>query len=73
MNDTSRQDNILITGASSGIGEALAIYYAKTSAKNLYICGRNKERLEEVARKCKEKRTKHFDFVRPYFIKFSFI
>ena len=58
MNDTSRQDNILITGASSGIGEALAIYYAKTSAKNLYICGRNKERLEEVARKCKELGTK---------------
>lgn len=45
--------NILITGASSGIGEALAIYYAKQQIQNLFLCGRNAERLEEVAQKCR--------------------
>lgn len=45
--------NILITGASSGIGEALAIYYAKNGAKNLFLCGRNQERLQRVAKKCR--------------------
>lgn len=44
--------NILITGASSGIGAALALYYAKNGAKNLFLCGRNKERLKEIEAKC---------------------
>lgn len=52
--------NILITGASSGIGEALALYYAENGAQNLFICGRNKERLELVKAKCEEKGTKVF-------------
>ena len=46
--------NILITGASSGIGEGLAIFYAQNGAENLFICGRNKERLKIVAEKCKK-------------------
>lgn len=41
--------NIIITGASSGIGEALTEYYAKNGAENIFICGRNAERLEKVA------------------------
>lgn len=45
--------NILITGASSGIGEALAIYYAKNGAENIFICGRNQERLEQTASVCR--------------------
>jgi len=45
--------NILITGASSGIGAALAIHYADHGAATLFLCGRNKERLENVAEKCR--------------------
>ena len=47
--------NILLTGASSGIGEALALYYAKQpSTENIFICGRNKERLEAVKNACQK-------------------
>lgn len=45
---------ILITGASSGIGEALAVYYAKAGAENLFICGRNAERLKNTADVCRK-------------------
>ena len=41
-------ENILITGASSGIGEALAEYYAVNGAKNLFLSGRNEQRLKEI-------------------------
>lgn len=44
--------NVLITGASSGIGEALAVHYAKNGAENVFICGRNAERLENVRQRC---------------------
>lgn len=48
--------NILITGASSGIGKALAIFYASScdsQKMNLFLCARNQERLEEVANECR--------------------
>ena len=44
--------NILITGASSGIGKALALYYAKNGAENLFLCGRNENRLKDVQKRC---------------------
>ncbi len=44
--------NVLITGASSGIGEALAEYYAANGVARLFICGRNAERLEKVRASC---------------------
>ncbi len=46
--------SILITGGSSGIGEALAVAYAGSSVF-LALCGRNEQRLEEVAQKCRAK------------------
>lgn len=38
---------ILVTGASSGIGRATAIYASRLGAR-LVICGRNQERLDAV-------------------------
>ncbi len=45
-------NNVLITGATSGIGEALALEYATRGANNIFICGRDKARLADVAAKC---------------------
>ncbi len=44
----SEPAHILITGASSGIGAALALAYARPGA-HLSLGGRNQERLSEVA------------------------
>lgn len=49
--------NILITGATSGIGEALALHYAQNGAANLFLAGRNKERLQKVSEACKNNDT----------------
>ena len=47
--------NILLTGASSGIGKALALYYAKQpETENLFICGRNEKRLNAVKQACEK-------------------
>ena len=46
--------HILITGASSGIGEGLAITYARHGV-TLYLTGQNEERLASVAKRCQEK------------------
>ncbi len=44
--------NIAITGASSGLGKALAEHYA-ASGITLHLQGRNRARLEETAQACK--------------------
>lgn len=46
-----RGKNILVTGASSGIGAAIACEFASRGAR-LVLTARNTERLEEVRRKC---------------------
>lgn len=46
--------SIFITGASSGIGKAIAIAYAHVDTI-LFLCGRNPERLQSTANLCKEK------------------
>ena len=46
-------NSILITGASSGIGEALALECARRGARHLFLCGRNAERLADVASRCR--------------------
>lgn len=44
--------SILITGASSGIGAALARHYAAADV-TLFICGRDQQRLDDVATQCR--------------------
>ena len=51
--------HILITGASSGIGEALALFYAKENV-TLFLCAQNINRLKDVARRCREKKAEVF-------------
>ena len=45
---------IIITGASSGLGEALALHYA-TNAHQLVLIARREERLNDVAIRCRAK------------------
>jgi len=49
----SSPTSVLITGASSGIGQALAMAYAKPGV-HLALSGRSKRRLESVARACED-------------------
>jgi NADP-dependent 3-hydroxy acid dehydrogenase YdfG len=46
--------SILITGASSGIGAALAEMYANPGI-TLFLGGRDQERLDQIAEKCRAK------------------
>lgn len=45
---------ILITGGSSGLGEALALHYARTGG-TLFLSGRDAARLEAVAASCQQR------------------
>lgn len=45
---------VLITGASSGIGEALALYIAGQKAAAVCLLARRKEELKRVAKRCEE-------------------
>lgn len=51
MTNKANQKSILITGASSGIGKALALAYAQNGV-HLALTGRNEERLDAVAQQC---------------------
>lgn len=45
---------IIITGASSGLGAALALYYA-TNENHLVLIARRENRLNDIAQQCREK------------------
>lgn len=45
--------NVLITGASSGIGAALAEEAARFGAGALFLCGRDQARLADIAERCR--------------------
>ena len=49
----SKPRSILITGASSGIGKALALHYAGPGI-TLFISGRDQQRLDDVSRQCRD-------------------
>lgn len=51
--------SVLITGATSGVGQALALEYAKNGVV-LFINGRDEKRLEQVVKACEEKGAKTF-------------
>lgn len=51
--------NILITGASSGLGEEFAYQYAAAGVK-LFLCGRDAARLDQVAASCRTKGAEAF-------------
>ena len=53
--DLTRYDGkvVLITGASSGLGAAMAVAFAEQGA-DIAICGRRLEKLEQVAKKVEE-------------------
>jgi short-subunit dehydrogenase len=59
---SKHQTSILITGASSGIGAALALVYAGPDV-TLFLSGRDQNRLSEIAQTCKKKGANVFEQV----------
>ena len=47
-------NSVLITGGSSGIGEALAVACAQRGVRNIFLCGRDAARLAAVVKRCEE-------------------
>lgn len=45
----SHTQNVLVTGATSGIGRSIALHYASRGARMVAITGRRKEHLKAVA------------------------
>ncbi len=54
MSISKSKKNIVITGASSGIGEALALHYAQ-GRHHLILTGQNESRLSKVVEMCEAK------------------
>ena len=54
--------SVFITGASSGIGRELALAYADKDIV-LFLCGRNKERLDQVVAACTHKGARVYPYL----------
>ena len=50
--------NVLITGASKGIGKELAVYFTEHGAKTLFLLSRDEKRLKQVRDVCRKKNAK---------------
>lgn len=59
----SQKKSIIITGASSGLGQSIAEIYAKKGQCKLFLFGRSHERLEQTATNCRVNDTKVECFV----------
>lgn len=58
MKNRCKPENILITGGNSGIGAALVKAYAGRRVKHIFLCGRDKGRLDEIVAQCQSPFTK---------------
>lgn len=50
------RERVLILGASSGVGKALALDYASRGCRQIAIVGRRKDELDRVAQLCRERK-----------------
>ena len=53
--------NIVITGASKGMGKALAVKFA-TNKNNIFICARNENELRQTANEIRENNKVHVEY-----------
>jgi dehydrogenase/reductase SDR family member 7B len=53
--DTFRRKTVFLTGASGGLGAAFAEQLAACGVATLILSARNQEKLQDVARKCRER------------------
>jgi len=58
--------NILITGASKGIGKAIALSFCKEAANRLFLVSRDLNRLEELKNQCHEINTESEVYIFPF-------
>ena len=58
--------NIIITGASKGIGRALALEFSKRRVGNLYLISRSSQALREVCQCCQDINPENEFFAIPF-------
>ena len=61
LSESIRGKRVLVTGASTGIGEQLAYHYARLGAR-LVITARREHVLKEVVKRCREVGSKDGDY-----------